>query len=150
MDKLSNVIKILSYCEQCKKEIESIKMDCFVGNVPYDDTYIAIYFKNGNSIGIFNSVYEVNEEEEQIGFEKIEDVLDFITDIVRNNLVINNGDMVEFGITMTNDEDMNKWIEEQKEKQFEVIGVDFESRLFYIKGCPYAINLNENYKKVRE
>lgn len=79
MGKLNNIIEILTYCEKHKKEIESIKMDCFIGNVPYDDTYIAIYFENGNSIGIFNSVYEVNEEEEQIGFTNIQEVLDFIS-----------------------------------------------------------------------
>lgn len=151
MNKLDDTIKVLMYCKKYEKEIQNIEIDSFMGEKGYyleDDTHIAIYFKNGNSIGIFNTVYELNEDEEQIGYTNIEEVLDFITEWLRSNAVVKVGDTIEFGMTMTDDEELNDWIEEQEKNQFKVIEIEVASRLFYIENCPYAISFDENYKKV--
>lgn len=150
MNKLDDTIKILMYCKKYEKEIKNIEIDNFMGENSYggDDTHIAIYFKNGNSIGIFNTVYELNEDNEQISYTSIEEVLDFITEWLRSNAIVKVGEVIEFGITMTNDEELNNWIEEQEKNQFKVIEVEVASRLFYIENCPYAISFDENYKKI--
>lgn len=149
MNKLDDMIKVLMYCKKYQNEIENIEIDSFMGNVPYDDTHIAIYLKNGNNIGIFNTVYEINDEEEQFGYTNIEEVLDFITEILRSNAMVKVGDKIIFGnIAPFEDEELKDWVEEQENTEFKVIEVEVATRHFYIENCPYAISFNENYKKI--
>ena len=149
MNKLDDMIKVLMYCKKYQNEIENIEIDSFMGNVPYDDTHIVIYLKNGNSIGIFNTIYEINDEEEQFGYTNIEEVLDFITEILRSNAMVKVGDKIIFGnIAPFEDEELKDWVEEQEDTEFKVIEVEVATRHFYIENCPYAISFNENYKKI--
>lgn len=149
MNKLDDMIKVLMYCKKYQNEIENIEIDSFMGNIPYDDTHIAIYLKNGNSIGIFNTVYEINDEEEQFGYTNIEEVLDFITEFLRSNAMVKVGDKIIFGnIAPFEDEELKDWVEEQENTEFKVVEVEVATRHFYIENCPYAISFNENYKKI--
>lgn len=58
------------------------------------------------------------------------------------------GDIVEFNnLSLIEDLDLADWLSQFNKTKYEVVEVDEESKLFWIKDCEYAISFDEHFKK---